>query len=141
MRRPPTLIMLAACLSLVAVQLSGLHMHVDAEGYAGPPEGTHIHGQPGHHHGDVIHIDDAAAHQENAHPGDPDHAGDKDVSIVKFGTAVSKLLLYLMALGLILLMVLSPTDTIAPRNTVPRSSTRHERWRPPLRAPPLFSCS
>jgi hypothetical protein len=128
--------MLAVCLSLVAVQFSGLHMHVDSQGYAGAPEGTHVHGQPGHHHNDVTQADDAATH---SHPGDDDHAGDKDVWIVKFGTAVSKLLLYLIALGLTLTMVLRPADIIAPRKSVPRPTSHHERWRPPLRTPPAFS--
>lgn len=125
--------MLAACLSLIAVQLSGLHMHVDSRGYAGSPEGTHVHGQPEHHHGDVIHTHEVTVPK--------DHAGDKDVSIIKFGTAVSKLLLCLMAVGLILFMVVRLTDTIALRNSAPRLTARHERWWPPLRAPPLFSSS
>jgi hypothetical protein len=141
MRGFPTLIMLAACLSLIAVQLSGLHMHVDSQGYAGPPEGTHVHGQPEHHHGDVIHTHEVTVPKDQAHPGGKDHAGDKDVSIIKFGTVVSKLLLCLMSLGLILFMVVRLTDTIALRNSAPRLTARHERWWPPLRAPPLFSYS
>ena len=131
--------MLAACLSLVAVQFSGLHMHVGSQGYAGPPEGTHVHGQPAHHHGDVVHQHESVVPGDHAHPVGEDHTGDLDVSIVKFGTVVSKLLLYVMALGLLLLMVLRLTDTIARRNSAPRPMARHERWRPPLRAPPLFS--
>ncbi len=131
--------MLAACISLVALQLSGVHMHVDAQGYVGIPEGTHLHGQAGHHHGDAIHIDDAVAPQESAHPGDQGHAGDTDVTIVKLSTGVSKLPLDLIALGLVLLMFIRPADKIAPLTAVPRPRARYERWRPPLRAPPLFS--
>ena len=33
--------MALACVSLLASQLSGLHMHVNADGYAGTPQGTH----------------------------------------------------------------------------------------------------
>ena len=140
MRGFATLIMVAACLSLVAMQISGLHMHVDAHGYAGMPEGTHVHGQPGHHHGDVSHTHDVIVPEGHGHPGGEDHAGDKDISIIKFGTAVSKLLLYLMALGLILFLMVRPADTIALQKSAPRITARHERWWPPLRAPPLFSC-
>jgi len=132
--------MLAACISLIALQLSGLHMHVDANGYVGTPEGTHVHGQAGgHHHGDTTHLDLADASHGAVHGGEQDHSGDKDVSIVKLRTAVSKLLLYLIALGLALLMVLRPADKIAPTTTLPRPIGRHERWRPPLRAPPRLS--
>lgn len=132
--------MLAACVSLIALQLSGLHMHVDAHGYVGTPESTHLHGQAGgHHHGDTTHLDLADASHEAVHGGEQGHSGDTDVSIVKLGTAVSKLMLYLIALGLALLMVLNPADKIAPTTTLPRLIGRHERWRPPLRAPPRLS--
>jgi len=132
--------MLAACVSLVALQLSGLHMHVDAHGYVGTPESTHLHGQAGgHHHGDTAHSGIADASHEAVHGGDQGHSGDTDVSIVKLGAAVSKLLLYLIALGLALLMVLRPADEIAPTTTLPRPIGRHERWWPPLRAPPRLS--
>ena len=132
--------MFAACVSLIVLQLSGLHMHVDANGYVGTPEGAHVHGQAGgHHHGDMTHPGLADASHDAAHGGDQDHSGGKDVSIVKLGTAVSKLLLYLIALGLALLMVLRPADKIAPTTTLPRPIGRHERWRPPLRAPPRLS--
>jgi hypothetical protein len=132
--------MLAACVSLIVLQLSGLHMHVDAHGYVGAPEATHVHGQAGgHHQGHATHLDLADASHETAHTGDQNHDGDQDVSIVKFGTAVSKLLLYLIPLGLALLTVLRPAGKIAPATTLPRPIARHERWRPPLRAPPRLS--
>ena len=92
MRRLSTPVMLAACVSLIALQLSGLHMHVDAHGYVGTPESTHLHGQAGgHHHGDTTHLDLADTSHEAAHGGEQGHSGDTDVSIVKLGTAVSKL--------------------------------------------------
>lgn len=137
--------MLAACLSLVALQMSGLHMHVNANGFAGTPEGTHLH--DAHHHDSPAHHDSApiahehAAHEHTAHEhaAGQGHTSDTDISIFELNTALSKLPLDLIAPALFLLMVLQPADTISPVASVSRQVRRHERWRPPLRAPPLFS--
>ncbi len=133
MRKLSTPLMLAACLSLVALQMSGLHMHVNAEGFAGTPQGTHVHDahshdSAGHHHGAP------AAHEHATGQG---HGSDTDVSIVNYNTGVSKLPLDLIALAFILLMFLRPVEKLAPVTIVPRPRKRYERWRPPNRAPPL----
>jgi hypothetical protein len=159
MRTLSTALMSAACLSLVALQMSGLHMHVNTSGNAGLSEVAHAHGQVLHEHDAGPHlagfpfvdehatdskiahhhaVEDTAAHE---HDGGQNHAGDLDVSIVKFGTGISKLLLDLISLALILLMVVAPADSLARSTAVPRLIGRHERWRPPLRAPPRFSFS
>ena len=52
-----------ACISLAALQLSGLHMHVDENGYVGVPEGPHSHSHAAHNH-------DAAAVAHDAHDHD-----------------------------------------------------------------------
>lgn len=132
--------MLLACLSLVAIQASGLHMHVDAEGFAGTPEGTHLH--DAHHHDSAAHHDNAPAAHEHAsheHAAGQGHTTEIDISIFDLNTALSKLPLDLIALALFLLMVLRPADTLSPVAAVLRPLGRHEHWRPPLRAPPLAS--
>ncbi len=132
-------IMLAAGISLVAMQLSGLHLHVNADGYAGAPQGTHVHGQGVDIHGADSHLAGAADRHE--HTGDQDHEGDKDMSVVELSTAASKLFVFLVWLGLGLFTVLRPADRISPNAAVPRPIVRNTRWRPPLRAPPHFSYS
>ena len=129
MRNASTLLMLIACLSLIALQTSGLHMHVNSDGFAGTPQGTHVH--DAHHH------DAATAAHEHEHTGGQGHTSDSDVSIVNYNTGVSKLPLDLIALALVLMMFLSPAAKIAPVTTVLRPRERYERWRPPNRAPPL----
>lgn len=139
MRRLPSTIILVACLSLLALQLSGLHTHVDADGYVGTPQGTHVHGQG------IIHSDGNGTHVDGAdidahgHGGDTDHAGDKDVSIVELSTGASKILLFLVWVGLLLLIVLELRNKISLNFVGPPPTGRHARWRPPLRAPPRFS--
>jgi hypothetical protein len=132
-------IMLAAGLSLVALQLSGLHLHVNADGYAGAPQGTHVHGQGVDTRGTGTHL--AGADDRHEHPDDQDHEGDKDMSVVELSTGASKLLVFLIWLGLGLFTVLRPADRISPNAAVPRLIVRNIRWRPPLRAPPQFSYS
>lgn len=77
MRRSSSAIALMASVSLVALQLSGVHMHIDEHGYVGVPEGPHAHSRvsrdedvaAGHYH-EVSHRHDAhevpVAH-EHAH--------------------------------------------------------------------------
>ena len=132
MYRSPASVILLACLSLLALQLSGLHMHVDADGYVGTPQGTHVHGTDTH----LVGADD-----RHEHTGGQDHDGDKDMSVVELNTGVSKLLVFLVWLGLGLFTVLRPATQILPIAAVPRPVVRNTRWRPPLRAPPHFSYS
>lgn len=108
-------------------------MHVNANGFAGTPEGAHLH--DAHQH------DAPVAHEQTAHEhaAGQGHSSDTDISIFELNTALSKLPLDLIAPSLFLLMVLQPADTISPVASVARQVGRHERWRPPLRAPPLFS--
>lgn len=132
---PP--IMVLACMSLLAVQVSGLHMHVDAHGYAGTPQSTHVHSQDTHSHGGDKHRDHAALHE---HPhGDRSHDGDKDVSVIELNTGGSKLVILAVWSGLSLLIPLTLGEKLSPLAAVPRPVGRHTRWRPPLRAPPLNS--
>ena len=131
-------VMAVACVSLLAVQLSGLHMHVDAHGYAGTPQGTHVHNPSAHSHGDEGHLDNGTIHGHE-HGGDQGHDGDKDVSVIELNAGGSKLVMVGVWLGLSVLIPLTPGKKISPHYVVPRPVGRHARWRPPLRAPPRFS--
>lgn len=131
-------VMVTACVSLLAVQLSGLHIHVNPHGYAGTPQGTHVHSQVTHSHGDDGHADREASHGHE-HGGDQNHDGDKDVSVFKLSAGGSKLVILDVGPGLRLLIPLTLGEKISPHLVVPRPVGRHARWRPPLRAPPRFS--
>jgi len=128
--------MALACVSLLAVQLTGLHMHVNAHGYVGTPQRTHVHSVGPHNHGDVARVDDETIH---SHERDPTHDGDKDVSINEHSSATSKLVILSAWLSLDLLMPVTPGEKITPYTVVPRPVGRHTRWRPPLRGPPRLS--
>jgi hypothetical protein len=136
MRRLRSVALFAACLSLFALQLSGLHMHLNEHGYSGTPQGTHVHGPGPRSHGvDGAHHHGAGSH-DHAGSGDPDHSGDKDVSVVELSAGVSKLLLIFVCLGLVLLVLSRPSVKLSFNHVVPLPVGRHARWRPPLRAPP-----
>ena len=138
MRNVSTSLMLVACVSLVALQTSGLHMHVNSDGFTGSPQGTHIH--DAHHHDSPAHHEGAQTaheHPGHDHAAGQGHSDDSDVSLVNYNTGASKLPLDLIALALVLIMFLNPAAKIEPLTTVPRPRERYERWRPPNRAPPL----
>jgi hypothetical protein len=132
--RSPLLIV--ACAGLVASQMTGMHMHVDDHGYAGAPEGTHVHST-------ALRIGDHALHDHadsltHHDRGDPDHEGDRDISITDLGTAASKLLIFIACFGLLVLAPIAGSEVRIPIRIAPRQS-RRLRWRPPLRGPPTFS--
>jgi hypothetical protein len=138
MRRFRSPALFAACFSLIVLQLSGLHMHLNEHGYSGTPQGTHVHGPaPQHNHAihDGAHEHGAAAH-DHGQTGHPDHSGDTDVSVVELGAGVSKLLLIFVCLGLVLLVLSRSSVKPSFNHVVPLPIGRHARWRPPLRAPP-----
>jgi len=99
------------------MQMSGLHLHVNADRQGGALHGTHLHGAgiDGHGHG---------------------HDAEIDVSFLDTGTTWSKLTPLLVSLVFILLARLLASKAVWPP-LVERLSIRHRsRWRPPLRAPP-----
>jgi hypothetical protein len=98
-----------------------------------------VHGRGVDDHRAVTHL--AGAEDRHEHTGGQDHEGDKDMSVVELNTGVSKLLVFLVWLGLGLYTVLRPATQIFPIAAVPRPVVRITRWRPPLRAPPRFSYS
>lgn len=127
MRRISKPLAIAACLCLLALQLSGVHTHADDNGFIGSPElsFTHVHGQHDHD----AHHDGGVGHAE-----DNDHA--RDVSILDLALGVFK-----MPMAIFALVLLCAVVTILGRPSIvdivhPVLSGRYTRWRPPLRAPP-----
>ena len=131
-------VLLTACASLLAVQLGGLHMHVDADGNVGGPQGVHLHTQGLHSHGDDTHVHrpDAVEHE---HSGDGEHAGDSDISVTEMSAGKWKLPDVNLNLHNGLLIGRVQADQVRPAHSEPRPAIRKSRWRPPLRAPPHAS--
>lgn len=131
-----------ACLGLLALQLSGLHMHVNAHGYAGVPVGTHVH-HIGHHEdaGESLgHVhDEQYGQQRGASDHDGDHDGDQDISVVHLAGGAAKLVLLFLCAVLALAVIRYGATRIAFPRLSFVSARRSLRWRPPLRAPPAFS--
>jgi hypothetical protein len=140
MRRLRTELVSLACLGLLGVQLSGLHMHLDAHGYSGVPVGTHVHHAGDHHHDHAAAIHEhGAEEQHDRQRGDADHDGDQDVSVVQLAGAAGKIVLFFVwtVLGFIVVRDVGSRISVPLLPFVPK---RHPlRWRPPLRGPPAFS--
>ena len=127
-----------ACVSLLAVQLGGLHMHVDADGNVGGPRGVHLHTQLLHSHGEDTHVHHPGT-LDHEHPGEQEHAGDNDISVAEMRGGKSTLADFDLNLHQGLLIGLVRIEQIRPASFEPRTATRKSRWRPPLRAPPSAS--
>lgn len=109
------------CLSLVSVQINGLHLHVGTASESGAFHGMHLH---------------------NAVLGEHGHDNDAGVEITPFdvGTVSPKLILFLVTLVLAYLAVMSAGKTVWPPVVDRFSSRGRHRWRPLLRTPPKHSC-
>lgn len=136
MFRLRSLVLILACLGLLVSQLSGLHMHVDMDGYAGT-HSIHVH-KAGLSMSDQQLGGNGADHDHD-HPSGPDYEGERDISIVELGAGASKVLIFFAWLCLSLLIIARRDGRISLPATTPPLKTRRERWRPPLRAPPLQS--
>ena len=122
-----------ACLGLLSSQVTGLHMHMNADGYVGIPESTHVHGSALAAHDHAVERD----HTDHEHPARPDHEGNRDVSIVELGAGASKLLIFLAWVGICFAIVFFPVRSVLTGTVVVPPRSRRGRWRPPLRAPPF----
>jgi hypothetical protein len=106
------------CLSLLAMQVSGLHLHTNLEG-SGGLHGTHAH-----------------AVDRDGH----DHEADTDVSFLELAAGWVKTIPFLLLFIAIFLAVVSDGRRVWAAITKTFQQRRYSHWRPPLRAPPdLFS--
>ena len=111
--------------SLLFLQISGLHLHVSAEAVEG------VHGAHGGHY-DSHMLGGSVDDTEHS-----DHADESDVSLFELGGSSAKVLSFLILLVACLVAVMSPGRLVfAPRlrSLKPRPNFR---WRPPLRGPPV----
>jgi hypothetical protein len=121
MRLAPALLIAIMCLSLLTLQMSGLHLHVSAGSQSDALHGTHLHDAEPDGHGH-------------------DHDAEIDVSPFEPGVTWSKLIPILVVLIFTLLPIIRTSTTVRPP-LVERFPTRHRsHWRPPLRAPPQHVC-
>ena len=124
MRLAPALLIAIMCLSLLILQMSGLHLHVSADSQGGALHGTHLHEVDFNGHG---------------HGLGHDHDAEVDISPFETGTPSSKLILFLVILVFVLLAVIWASRMVWPPLVERLSTHRRSRWRPPLRAPPQHS--
>ncbi len=107
------------CVSLLATQASGLHLHVNVENPDVALHGTHIH--------------DTGA-DESGH----NHAADIDVLSFETGTGWAKLMPFIVNLFIILLVTLAAQPLVW-RTIIDNSPRCHRSCTPPpLRAPPAI---
>jgi len=119
MRRSTAAILSATCLGLLATQWTGLHAHINAQGFHGAAQVMQ------HHHHDDGNGDSA-----------DDHDGDIDVRVVDYGLGASKLLVFLFATALPLFLVLPARTNLLQQGIDRFPLRRRVRWGPPLRGPP-----
>lgn len=97
--------------------MSGLHLHVNLQG------------------------DDAGLHPTHVHQSDPDghgHAADTDVSVFELGMSWTKVMVFLLPIAFALLGIIWLVQSFLPPPFTGIALQRTVRWRPPLRAPPLY---
>ena len=119
-------IAIVACVSLLVLQSSGLHLHVDAVG-----QETRLHVAPLHHATQEVHSHHGIV---KAH----DHSVETDAPLLELlnssWTKLIPLLIVVMSAILLGLRLLTRLQ-LAP---APPGKVRHlKHWRPPLRAPPI----
>jgi len=120
MRTAPALLIAFMCLSLLTLQMSGLHLHVSADSQGGALHGTHLHD---------------AAPDGHGH----DHDADVDISPFEPATTWPNLIPFLVTIVFTLLAMVWTSETIWPPLVERLTARCRSRWRPPLRAPPLQS--
>ena len=104
------------CFCLLFLQLSGLHLHVDALGGDAGVHGTH-------------------AYQEIS--SDHDHSAEVDVELLEqLGISWSKLIPLISQVILLLAALWIVRPLLSPPLKLGKARSRHH-WRPPLRAPPI----
>ena len=113
----PYSIAVFACVCLLTMQLSGLHLHVDPGGNDTGMHGTHVH---------------------DADPDDHDHSADVDVSLLEQLSSSWSKLIPLLIICVIVLAAVAWTQTRLRSPPAQSGKARYRvRWRPLLRAPPI----
>ncbi|MEQ8206919.1 MAG: hypothetical protein RIA65_12135 [Woeseia sp.] len=120
MNRSAAALVLLACTALLALQFSGLHLHLHAlnGGDASEENVAHLH----------VAVPDLDEHEYDA---------DVDVSLFELGSTAQKSMPFIVAIAAAILLLLWVYKVSWP---VPVNSFRfmcRPRWRPLLRAPPL----
>lgn len=103
---------------LLAMQMSGLHLHVDAYGHGAGLHGTHLH-----HAGPDDH--------------DHDHSTEVDVPLLEKLNVFSAKLIPLLVTFVIALLAVVWVRPVWSLPVLPNKIHHRVRLRPPLRAPPL----
>jgi hypothetical protein len=116
MRLITSAILIIVSMSLLSLQFSGLHQHVNIQGSNGESHGTHMH--------------------DLDHDGN-DHDKEVDVSFFELGVTWSKIMPFLLTLVLVLLVIGRAAQSISFPPCRLLQSHKRSRWRPPLRAPPF----
>jgi hypothetical protein len=154
---------LLVCAGLAAGQVSGMHAHLDTQGFSGPLRAAHVHSPfashldvvertwhsghanaSGHDDHEVARSDTAAHHEHHEHHAqypsgndEPAHSGERDVIVTKTTVVALKIALA-FAISFVILSLACLSTRAVPLPVVTPSLRRARlRWRPPLRAPPF----
>ena len=118
MRHATLSVFALACISLVAVQVSGLHLHAESGGH-----------------------DEAGAHKphlQQAFSHDVDHGGAHvDIAVFEFAPGSFEVDVVVPNSAVAEFLTLAPVDYRWTKPEPQKLSGRYVRWRPPLRAPPF----
>jgi hypothetical protein len=114
------LLLLGLSFCLLSLQLSGLHLHVDAYGADNATElhGTHLHEDESDEHG---------------------HDSDVDVGLTEPGITWKNYFPILAMFTLTLLVTFPRVAKIWTPTVEPFFTSYRSHWRPPMRAPPLIT--
>jgi hypothetical protein len=115
-----------ACLYLLIIQVSGLHLHVDEDGHDAGIHAAHLH---------QVVSEDHVYHQ---HGDLHDHSAEVDVSLLEqLSASWSKLIPLLIACVISVYLGLRLQQSLQTPSRQLGKIRHREHWRPPLRAPPI----
>lgn len=156
-------LVLLACAGLAAGQVSGMHAHLDADGFGALLRSGHVHlpvrapldagAHVGHADEHLDHGDkrfaghdhrDYGGSSETVHgtPGqgggeEPLHSGEQDVVVAKTTVVPLKIAFAIAVFFLTVALASVATRTVPPPPVTSSLRPGRVRWRPPLRAPPI----
>ncbi len=121
MSRKSVLVVIYMCLSLLFIQWSGLHFHVNMGDEVNALHTTHVHGIGSHDH-----------------HNDHNHESDIDVSLFELGTNWFKQIQYAIVLTVALILAVTSVIVVWPPPFQSQFYSRFAYWRPILRGPPTL---